>query len=316
MKNFIPLILLIWAPATLAQVSLDQVKEAIATSDRADWTAERQTIPERLRVARLPTRGGSVLDAADWDDSFFDVYREDRDRETTLPRSFDWRTKDGVSYMSPVLAQGDCGSCVAMASVATIESTLNIACGTPERTFDLSEQYVFSCGGGRCGAGWRVTQAVSFVSDHGVPDQACLPYAAGDGQDVECARACADADSRLVRDITWTRPTTGFINVDAIKQGLLQGPLLANMILFEDLEYYEGGVYRHVTGAQLGGHAVVLVGWDDSDSSWIVRNSWGPEWGDGGYFKVAWDDVSLPGRYTWLFNVASPVDNGICSSPR
>ena len=101
-----------------------------------------------------------------------------------------------------------------------------------------------------------------------------------------------------------------------IKAGIQKGPLVANMILYEDLEYYRDGVYRHVDGIKLGNHAIVLVGWDNSDDSWIAMNSWGPECGQKGFFKVAWDDVTLPGRYTWAIDVERPLKSGICNYPR
>jgi len=239
-----------------------------------------------------------------------------KDQGQALPATFDWRDQQGATYLADVDAQGECGSCVSFAAVAALESQLNIACGTPQRTFELSRQYFFSCGGGSCAGGWKVSEAVSFMVDHGVPDNACLPYGALDGNDVACDNACDNASSRLVHGIDVMRPTTGYVDVDAIKRGLLKGPLLTNIILYEDLEYYAGGVYRHTAGRQLGSHAVVLVGWDDADKAWIVRNSWGRDWGERGYFRIAWDDRTLPGRYTWSFDVSSAKAAGVCNYPR
>jgi hypothetical protein len=234
-----------------------------------------------------------------------------------LPEHYDWRNVNGVSYSTPVTAQGSCGSCVAFAATATIEMQLGIACNTPAAPFLMSRQYMFSCGGGNCKSGWLLSKAVEFVAESGVPDEPCLPYLSVSGEDVECSRACSDAAPRSVKAYGVERPTTGFIDVVAIKRALLRGPLLSSMILYEDLEFYESGVYRYTRGNKLGSHAVVITGWDDSDRSWIVRNSWGPDWGDGGYFKAAWDDSNvLVGRYTWLFDVASAVRSGVCNKPR
>lgn len=236
--------------------------------------------------------------------------------QSALPAAFDWRDQNGTSYLGNIGAQGECGSCVSFAAVSTLEAQLNIECGTPQRSFELSRQYFFSCGGGSCARGWKVSAAVNFMVDHGVPDNSCLPYAATEGNDVGCANACENASSRLITGVSVTRPTTGYIDIDAIKRGLLKGPLLTNMILFEDLEYYGGGVYRHTAGRQVGSHAIVIVGWNDAEQAWIMRNSWGEDWGDRGYFRVAWNDVTLPGRYTWSFDVSTAKNAGVCSFPR
>jgi hypothetical protein len=64
-------------------------------------------------------------------------------------------------------------------------------------------------------------------------------------------------------------------------------------------------VYKHTTGKKLGGHAVSLVGYDDAARAWIVRNSWGEDWGDKGFFKISWDDDDSAIAYrTWQYNVA------------
>src|SRR5262249_47464132 len=44
------------------------------------------------------------------------------------------------------------------------------------------------------------------------------------------------------------------------------------------------------------GHSMLVVGYDDNDRSWLVRNSWGPTWGEKGYFRIPYD---LAGRYVW-----------------
>ncbi|NDG26961.1 MAG: hypothetical protein EB120_07290 [Proteobacteria bacterium] len=55
----------------------------------------------------------------------------------------------------------------------------------------------------------------------------------------------------------------------------------------------------------MGGHAITLIGYDDSAKAWIVRNSWGEDWGEKGYFRIAYDDASGVGNQTWGLEVPS-----------
>ena len=52
--------------------------------------------------------------------------------------------------------------------------------------------------------------------------------------------------------------------------------------------YFIPGVYRHVTGEMLGGHAIKILGWGTENGTpyWLVANSWNYDWGDKGYFKI------------------------------
>jgi len=233
-----------------------------------------------------------------------------------LPVFFDWRNRNGKNYLPDSSHQGECGSCVSFAAMAALEAQLNIACDSPDRSFSMSRQFFFSCGGGSCRNGWKLSSAMSFLAESGVPDETCMPYSSAEGLDTHCSAACTDFRDRTVNGINTHQITTGYIDRNKIKAAILKGPLVANMILYQDLEFYKDGVYRHVDGIKLGNHAIVLVGWDNSDNSWIAMNSWGPSWGQKGFFKIAWDDVTLPGRYTWSINVERPVQTGICNYPR
>ena len=305
-------------------LTADKVRDDMVTKGVTSW---RVVSPDSSKIIPKPRPTGLILEEEltpmaqpRWRSadrigrSFGDGTEEAR---TDLPVRFDWRDKDGFSYLAPMLSeQGDCGACVAFAAASTIEAQYTIACDSWQSPFVLSRQHLFSCGGGDCASGWKLSQAVDFVVNTGLTDQPCFPYQASNGQNASCEEACQDISDRMFEDITYQRPTRGFINIEAIKEALLEGPLLANMILFEDLEYYSSGVYRHVSGRQLGGHAITLVGWDNDDRAWIARNSWGPDWGEDGYFRVAWDDASLVGRYTWLFDVSHSVAAGACTKRR
>jgi C1A family cysteine protease len=283
-------------------VSLAQVQAAIKAAG-ANWSAGDNSVSQQPASARKVMLGIplSALSA-----ERVSIVQEARAASPTPP-ALDWRANNGKNFVSPILDQGRCGSCVAFATVATFESQLNIAANDPSSPWELSPQYLFSCGGGACSFGWMPSSAARYVVSKGVPDQACMPYTAGaHGDDARCSAACSDASSRVMKAKSVLTPTGGASSVDAVKQALMNGPLLASMTVYEDLMYYTGGVYKHVTGDVAGGHAVSIVGYSDADQAWIVRNSWGTGWGENGFFRIAWGDPSGVGEETYGFNVPAP----------
>ncbi|CAH8431527.1 unnamed protein product [Heterobilharzia americana] len=74
-----------------------------------------------------------------------------------------------------------------------------------------------------------------------------------------------------------------------MKEILLNGPVEGAFFVYEDFLNYKSGVYRHVTGSFLGGHAVRILGWGVHKNKipyWLCANSWNDGWGDKGYFKI------------------------------
>jgi cathepsin B len=78
-------------------------------------------------------------------------------------------------------------------------------------------------------------------------------------------------------------------NEEAIKTEIFNhGPVEAAFTVYEDFVTYKSGVYSHVTGSELGGHAIRILGWgvENDTPYWIVVNSWNEDWGDKGTFKI------------------------------
>jgi len=75
-----------------------------------------------------------------------------------------------------------------------------------------------------------------------------------------------------------------------------KGPMTACFVVYGDFRYYRSGVYRHVSGEQLGGHCVTIVGYDDNQKCWICKNSWGAGWGENGFFKIGYGECGID---TW-----------------
>ena len=82
----------------------------------------------------------------------------------------------------------------------------------------------------------------------------------------------------------------------AIKAELLaNGPLQTGFTVYNDFMSYKSGIYRHVSGGAVGGHAVVIVGWgkEGSVEYWIAQNSWAASWGEKGYFRIKFGECGF-----------------------
>jgi len=228
----------------------------------------------------------------------------------------DWRSKDGINWLGPVMNQGNCGSCVAFATVATLEGQVAISQGAPWLRPTFSPGQLFACGGGGCETGWQPGQAAQVLKSDGIVDEACMPYTSGStGQDQECSQQCADSGSRTYKIRGSSAPSSYGGSVDKVKAALAHGPLVTTLSVYSDFLTYAGGIYKHVTGAYAGGHAVSLVGYDDAKRAWLIRNSWGQEWGESGFAWVSWDDVSGVGGNTWEFDVATDANALTVATP-
>jgi C1A family cysteine protease len=219
-----------------------------------------------------------------------------------LPKHLDWRNREGTDWMTPVKDQGPCGSCWAFASVGTMESVIAIRSKNPSLALNLSEQFILSCSAGTCD-GWWMRPTADFLRTSGAVDEGCLPYT---GEDTgRCSDRCGDWADRVWKINRWQSVPN---EVGAIKSALNQQVLTTAFDVYTDFYYYTGGVYEHVWGEYEGSHAGVLVGYDDIEHAWIVKNSWNPYWGEDGYFKILWGDSDV-GRDTLFFEYSNPCDD-------
>jgi cathepsin L len=201
------------------------------------------------------------------------------------PTSVDWRKKNVVT---PVKNQGGCGSCWAFASTETMESHYAIASGkllvlAPQGYVDCVTN-PHECGGkGGC-EGATEEIAFNMSSVLGLPLETDLPY---QGMDGKCQPYKAAVKN------------TGYVKVpsndaSAFETALATKGPLAITVAAEPWMSYGGGVFNGCTGA-VGAeldHGVQAVGY--TPEYWIVRNSWGPGWGEKGYIFISRekDDVT------------------------
>ncbi len=220
---------------------------------------------------------------------------------TSLPERWDSRTR-GVG-LPPVRQQGACGSCWAFGTIAAVEAAIATS---EDRIVNLSEQYVLDCSGrGTCAGGYW---AYDFVRRQGIAEEAAYPYR---GYDQRCNRGV----ERPVTIESYHSVPSG--DLEAMKAAILEhGAIGVTMSVCGSIPGYGGGVYdstecnRYVTN-----HIVALVGWDDTVAhrrgrgAWILRNSWGSGWGEGGYGLFAYGTARLAEDPTYVvYRPEDPTD--------
>ena len=231
------------------------------------------------------------------------------------PGAMDWRDIGGYSFLPELRDQGSCGACWAFSTIGTLEPLIAFRRSESDPEIDLSEQQVLDCAASLgCDSGgftWVTTGA--YMHDEGATSESCYPYTAGDtGQKGSCIESaalgstCQQAVETIDEAVDlwntapdmpiWDPPpyTMSDEAMAEVKAYLHERPVGTSMRVFSDFYAYTGGVYSPSSSASSGGlHAVVFVGYNDAGGYWIVRNSWGDDWGEGGYFRIAYNTSSI-----------------------
>ncbi len=242
-----------------------------------------------------------------------------REPLTGLPPALDWRNNNG-NWVTPVRNQGSCGSCWAFATAGALESYQLRLRNTPGVDLNLAEQILVSCSGaGSCSGGF-IGSASNYLRDTGLPVESCYPYTATNGS---CSNACSTAFTSTYEIDAWAYVCTTSPTVTALKNALYTyGPLVTTMDVYSDFYYYKTGVYHYTSGSYQGGHAILLVGYDDGRQAFLAKNSWGTGWGESGYFWIGYDQLApntaTPrgcefGYYTIAYQSTSPPPSPSCT---
>ncbi|KAL6844394.1 hypothetical protein ACP4OV_026067 [Aristida adscensionis] len=250
---------------------------------------------EEFRAAYLGARPAPTGRAAG------ERYRHDGSEE--LPEAVDWREKGAVA---PVKNQGQCGSCWAFSAVSTVESINQLVTG---EMITLSEQELVECStnGGNSGCnGGLMDDAFDFIiKNGGIDTEDDYPYKAVDGK--------CDINRKNAKVVT----IDGFEDVPENDEKSLQKAVAHQPVSVaieaggREFQLYKSGVFSGRCGTQLD-HGVVAVGYGNENGKdyWIVRNSWGPKWGEAGYIRMERNVNVTTGKCGIGMMASYPIKNG------
>lgn len=219
-------------------------------------------------------------------------------------RKYDARTQ---GYVTPVRDQ-QCGNCWAYSAVGAYEGSYKKVNGS---FINGSEQQAVNCVDGDCGGGfaykvmkWMVDQDKNLATETTIPDV---------GMDQACAGG-TPATNYYATDWGIVHPSgdpSKIASVADIKEAMCKyGPIAASVQVTGLFQNYASGVFNEFASNYAdpsSNHAIVLVGWDDDKGAWLMKNSWGTDWGEDGYMWIKYGTNNIGRRAAWIIAKKAPV---------
>ncbi|XP_064536868.1 cathepsin B [Drosophila montana] len=233
-----------------------------------------------------------------------------------LPAEFDARTAwPNCPTIGEIRDQGSCGSCWAFGAVEAMSDRVCIHSNATVNFHFSADDLVscchtcgFGCNGGFPGAAWSYWTHKGIVSGGSYGSkEGCRPYEVEpcehhvngtrppchNGNTPSCTHKCESGYSVDYAKDKHFGAKAYSINRnprDIQREIMTNGPVEGAFTVYEDLILYKTGVYQHVHGRQLGGHAIRILGWgvwgENKVPYWLIGNSWNTDWGDNGFFRI------------------------------
>ncbi len=223
--------------------------------------------------------------------------------------SYDLRTLGLVTVPKD---QGQCGSCWAFSTTASLESGL-----LPDETWDFSENNIKNLAGydlSPCQGGNYIMSTAYLARWDGPVSEAQDPY-----NQYSSSSPSSLPTLKHVQEALFLPPRSNALDNENIKTALSRYGALYSTVHWEDYYYSARTSSYYYGGSSLPNHAVTIVGWDDNydrfkftqvpagNGAFIVKNSWGPDWGDDGFVYISYYDTVI-GTENAVF-LAEPTSN-------
>ena len=207
-----------------------------------------------------------------------------RKNDSLYVPGYSWRNRHGQDWVTPAKSQGNCGSCWAFAATGATELFVNLYYNR-HIDYDLAEQQLVSCIEGNCSGG-STGKGMAFIRDKGIVTESCFPYVA---VDLNCREICSNAPERInISHYTWFDPYN-----DDLKKLILSGPVALSIaswnhavtlagykIIKEGDKIYEKEESNDKWFIVAPGDPLI------GQTAWLVKNSYGPYFGDEGYAYI------------------------------
>jgi len=197
-----------------------------------------------------------------------------------LPESVDWRSKGVVT---PVKMQNPCGSCWAYSAIGAIEGVVAIESG---KLVSLSEQDLVDCVKGPYGCfGGSMNDVFEYAREYAYYIQCDDPFMLHTESCIACDR------NILLKSCINIQESNQLHLKEAVTHRPISVAIQANSAIFQN---YHGGIITDRRCGTKVNHGVLLVGYgvENDEKYWIVKNSWGADWGEYGYARIGRNDSS------------------------
>ena len=213
-----------------------------------------------------------------------------------LPTSYDLRTQ---GKLTSVKDQGNCGACWTFAAMGAMESQL-----LPGETWDFAENHMKNTHGfdPPCCLGGNTFMSSAYLTRWSGPMlEASDPYSDDENN---CVSPGGLTVQKHLQDVIWIPARGGDLDNDNIKQAVMTyGGVNMGMKWYDTAYNAATNSYYYNGAGDEGGHAVLIVGWDDNydktnfgtqppgNGAFIIKNSWNTTWGDSGFFYLSYYDT-------------------------
>jgi C1A family cysteine protease len=206
----------------------------------------------------------------------------DSESTVSISEEVNWVKKGAVT---DVKDQGQCGSCWSFSTTGALEGAYFVKYGNLE-TF--SEQQLLDCdsfkNGGRdmgCNGGLMDHAFTWIEKNGGLCSEADYPYVSGETKTTgTCKKSCSLIEKSKITSFVDVEPSSDIAMMRALSQQPVSIAIEADQ---REFQLYKSGIFTGVCGNKLD-HGVLVVGY--GPDYYLVKNSWGLSWGDGGFIKL------------------------------